>query len=590
MSLHTKLKENSKAIRIVVIFLAAIGVAAVVCILLTFFMRKPAADTILYGHIYTATGDGTMVEAAAIKDGKFVYVGNRAGAEKYLGENTEVLDYQDGMIIPGVTDTHTHVTSSFQAASDQINLNDAFSVPEYVATIKEFVAAHPDNEMYVGMGWMYDLFENGVPTKDLLDGITDKPIYIFSSDVHSGWVNTAMLDLMKIDKNTPDPIGGKIVRDANGEAVGMLKETAMDVYAKPLLPVYSVEQYKGFILDAQAFYASLGYTAYVEIFIDTDESNTNIYKAYEELDKEGKLTLRVQGAWNVANDENATASVEKAIQFKNESAGGMFELTDLKFFIDGVAEAHSAYFSEPYADAPEEYGLDRWPGDESFNRLVDSIKLVNNGGMVAHFHAIGDAAVTKALDAIEAAKKDTNNSIRSVITHLEIVKESDFPRFKELGVVASADLAWGNRVCDEHYEMEAKLIGYERAEQAYPYKSLWDAGATVSFATDFPPGASSDPFSGFSTGISRSLLGIESTVRNVSQRLTRDEALKTLTINGAYQMAQDDIRGTIEVGKVADFVIIDTNLLTCIAAKSGITTVLKTYVDGRMIYTYSEEE
>ncbi len=586
MKKHKNFKKYS-----IVIVISAIVIAGGVYALLSILNHKTPADTIVYGNIYTSTGDGVLVEAAAIDDGQFVYVGDRAGAEKYRGEETEVLEYTDGMVLAGMSDTHTHVTMDFQTAKDQLDLSKLNSVDEYVEAIKAFIAAHPDNEMYLGMGWKYDLFENETPTKDILDAISkDKPIYLRSSDAHSAWVNSAMLDLAGINKNTENPIGGEIKKDQNGEPVGMVKETVLSIYAKPLMSVYSVEEYKEFILEAQKYYAALGYTAYVEIFIDPDEANTNFYKAYEELDKEGKLSLRVHGAWAIPNDENAISSVEKAIQYKNESAGGMFELTDLKFFMDGVAESHGAFFSEPYADAPETYGMDRWPDEESFNRLVECIKLGNQNGMVAHFHAIGDAAVTKALDAIEAAKKESDNlDVHSVITHLEAVKESDFPRFEQLGVVVAANLSWGSRVSEQQYAMETKLLGEERAEKAYPYKSLADAGAIISYATDYPPGSSALPFGGFSVGISRSFFGNPDTLRDASQQLSRDEALRALTINGAYQMNQDDMRGTIEVGKKADFVIVDTNLLTSLAGKSVLTTVLKTFVDGQEVYSYSPE-
>lgn len=548
------------------------------------------ADTVVLGNIYTGADGSSLTEAAAIKDSQFVYVGDRYGVEKHIGAQTKVLNYADGMVMAGMSDTHTHVTMDFMTAKDQISLSDGNTVEEYVAIIKNFISEHPDNEMYIGMGWQYDAFENETPTKEILDKIsTDKPIYLRSSDAHSAWVNSAMFAKMGVTKDTPDPVGGQIKRDGNGELVGMMKETALGVYAKPLMPVYSVEEYKDFILGAQQYYASLGYTAYVEMFIDTDEANTNIYKAYEELDREDKLILRTQGAWVVNNNADAMNNVAKAIRLKDESQGGMFELTDVKFFMDGVVESGGAFMTEPYADDSTNYGLDRWPGDESFQRLVECIVESNKNGMVAHFHAMGDAATTKALDAIESARQQFVPKVHNVITHLEVVQDSDAARFKELDVVAAANLSWGSKVSEEHYNsVEVKRIGEERAVNAYPYKKLIDAGAVASYATDYPPGSSALPFGGFSVGISRSLLRLPETVRNEDLRLTREEALQALTANGAYQMRQDNMRGTIEVGKKADFIIIDTNLLTCLPGKAALTINLKTFVDGQEIFDYEE--
>lgn len=551
---------------------------------------KTPADTVVFGNIYTGVGGDTLSEALAVKDGKFIFVGDEKAVQKYIGKDTKVINRPDGMVMSGLSDTHTHVTMAYQTAKDQVDLSAASTVDEYVAIIKDFITKHPDIDIVTGMGWQYEAFENETPTKDILDFIsTEHPIYIRSGDSHSAWVNSAMFARMGITKDTIDPVGGEIKRDADGNPAGMIKETVIGMYAKPLIPISSVEEYKEMIMNAQKEYASLGYTAYVEVFIDAPAANEALFKAYEELDKEGKLLLHTQAAWTISNNDKAKEEINHAIELRESAKGGMFELTDLKFFMDGVAESHGAFFSESYADEPGNYGLDRWPGEESFNLLVECISMGLKNDFIPHFHAIGDAAVTRALDAIESARKEVpeKSNVHAVITHLEIIKDSDFARFKDLNIIAAANLAWGSKVNEEHYEMEVKKIGAERAAKAYPYKTLADAGVTLSFATDYPPGSVALPFGGFSVGISRTILGLEELEReSKDESLTRIEALDALTKNGAVQMRQESYRGTIEVGKSADFIIIDENLLTCLKGKAALTVVLNTFVEGEEIFHY----
>ena len=577
--------KKKKKIIILIIFCLAI-----IAILVYKLGLNEEADTIIYGNIYTGVDGEATSEALAIKDDEYIYVGNAKDVEKYKNKNTKVIKYDEGLVLAGFTDTHTHVTPSFAASEYQIDLRQAKSVDEYKQIIKKYVEEHPNEEVYIGRGWDYMLFEGGVPTKDILDEVVkDKPIFIKSSDGHSGWVNSKVIELIGINKDTKNPIGGEIVRNKLGEPVGCFKDAAMDVYIKPNIKPYTVEQFKHLIKLAQEYYAKLGYTSYVEVLVEADSYNYNLYKAYEELDKEGELSLRVQAAWNVANNEKSIENVNKIIKYKEESKGGMFELTDIKIFMDGVAETKTAYFSEPYANDPTNYGADRWPDNESFNRLVDCIELANRNDVVVHFHAIGDAAITKALDAVEEARKRyVNKDIHNVITHLETVKESDVARFKKLDIVIAADLSWGT-IDDVIYPtVEVKNLGEERAFKAYPYKTVLDAGAVVSSATDYPAGAVSSPIAAYVAAVTRNATNDEAYVRDPSQKMTINEALTALTYGGAYQMRQENIRGTIEVGKKADLVALDTNLLEVYSTTALKTKTLLNMVNGKVVYEANE--
>ncbi|MDO4963188.1 MAG: amidohydrolase [bacterium] len=578
------MKNNKKTIiAILIIIILIVGIFLIINLL----KNSSVADKVIYGNIYTGVDGEVFSEAVAIINDEIVFVGNKADVKKYINKNTKVFEYDDGIVLSGFTDTHTHVTPYVGTNEYQFDITNATSVSEYVKIIEDYIKNNPNKEMIIGRGFNNTIFENNIPTKEILDQINvDKPIYIKSSDGHSCWVNSKMLDLIGVTKDTENPIGGTIVKDENKEPTGYLKDSAMDVLAKPFLVPYSVEEYKVIIKKAQEYYASMGYSSYIEVFVEADSLNYNLYKAYEELDKSGELILRVQGAWNINNNEDSIQNLNKVIKYKEESKGGMFELTDVKIFMDGVAETETAYLSEPYADNPTNYGADRWPSEADFNKLVDMAILANKNDMVIHFHAIGDAAITKAIDVIEKARKTyINPNIHNVITHFEIVKDSDIKRLKENDIIVSANLSWGCKMEDSYESVEVKTLGEERAFKAYPYKSAMDIGAIVSMATDYPAGPVVSPIAAYIVAVTRNITSDESNVRDASQKMTVTEALKTLTYNGAYQMRQENIRGTIEVGKKADIIVLNKNLLISHSFDTLNTDVLLNIVDGKIVYS-----
>lgn len=578
------MKKNKK---LIVILLSILFFGITIFLIVNMLKGESIADKVIYGNIYTGIDGEVFSEAVAIKNDKIIFVGNKIDAKKYVNSNTKVFDYKSGMVLSGFTDTHTHITPYIGTDEYQFNITNATSVSEYIQIIEEYIKNNPDKEMIIGRGFSNTLFENNTPTKEILDQInTDKPIYIKSSDGHSCWINSKMLELIGVTKDTENPIGGTIVKDINGEPTGYLKDGAMDILAKPFLIPYSVEEYKTIIKKAQEYYASMGYTAYIEVFVESDKLNYNLYKAYEELDKSGELILRVQGAWNINNDENALQNLNKLIEYKEESKGGMFELTDVKIFMDGVAETETAYLSEPYADNPNNYGADRWPSEEDFNELVQMAILANKNNMVMHFHAIGDLAISKAIDVVEKARETyINPKIHNTITHFEIVKDSDIERLSKNDIIVSADLSWGCKMDDSYEPIEVKVLGEERAFKAYPYKSAMDAGAVVSMATDYPAGPIASPIAAYIVAVIRNSTDDEANVRDASQKMTVTEALKAVTYNGAYQMRQENIRGTIEVGKKADIIVLDQNLLVSHSPETLSTEVLINMVNGKIVYS-----
>ncbi|MCQ2564366.1 MAG: amidohydrolase [Clostridia bacterium] len=556
--------------------------------------KQVYADLVVYANFYTGDLD-SRAEAVAVKDGKFIFVGTKADAQKYITDTTIVKDESTSFGISGFSDAHTHAYVAGESeAMHTLELSELQTSEELFNAVEEYVLSNPTKEYYLGYGWNYNLFTNGTPTKaefERLNGISSKPIFLKSHDCHSCFVNQAMLDLCEVTKEAQAPEGGIIEKDADGNLLGTFRDTAMDelIKSNPNFPRYTVEEYKSIILEAQKIYAKMGYTAYVDIFIEDEISNDNLCSAYEQLDKAGLLSLKVQAAWTVENksEEHIKQVIKHIADRKKECAGGMFELTDVKFFMDGVGEVGTAYMLEAYNPAYKEnwYGAGRWASNESKRKLTHAIEQVNRYGLVAHLHAIGDAAMRDGLDAIEEAQKNYKSDVvKNVITHCEFIAENDISRFAELDVVANVDLEWGIKFPGA-YEVEVFNLGEERAISAYPYRSLLNAGALLSFATDNPCGGTGSPVYGFYIGTHRGLGVDSSRDRNRSEMLTIQQAIDCMTIGGAKQMRQDDVRGQIKVGMDADFVLLSLDLINetdplCFLNSEASLTV----VNGKIIY------
>lgn len=544
------------------------------------------SDEIIYGNIYTMDENNKTAEAMAIKDGKIVYVGDKAGADDFINERTVVTDYKDNFIMPGFIDGHVHIyIDAENQAGFRFGENPEQTLEAYLKIVKEYIEENPDLEIYRGFGWLDTAFIGGTPTAAMLDEIcADKPIFIESEDCHSCWINTKMLEMTGVDENTPDPIGGKVEHDESGNPNGCFRDTAMDSLVKPYVPIYSVEKYKEILLNAQDKMLSLGYTSMVDVVIDP-QSADNICQAYYELDQEGKLKMKVNEALLVNNTENYISDLEHVKMLSDQYKGEHFQITDVKIFMDGIVESESAYVSQPYVGT-DNYGADRWPGEEGTERLYDLAKRVNDLGLVAHFHAIGDAAITKALDTIEYVRENSENKdIRNVITHLQMCSLEDINRMAELNVIASADIGWAPSVSEElgMQNIELLNVGEKRNNAMYPYRSMLDAGVTVAYATDYPAGPIIYPLINLPAGINRQHLDIASTRRNAEEGLTAEQALKAMTITGAYQLGRENETGSLEVGKFADFIVFNQDLTTIDPVEIYLTDYVAVYAEGENV-------
>ena len=549
-----------------------------------------AADKVILGNIYTGN---EYVEALAIEGDTIAYAGDEAGVQAYIDDATEVTTLEEGQLVTaGLGDGHTHVAAVMTALSGKtcdLSVAPNRSLSECVDIITQYVADNPDETVYIGKGWINSAFENGCPTADILDAIcADKPMMFSSADGHSYWVNTAMMELAGVTKDTPQPKGGTIELDENGEPNGCFRDTAMYMI-KNALPLTSVETYKENIKTAQELYASNGYTSYIEIIANeqSDPVQAPLAEAYEELDQAGELILDVQGGFVLNNSEDALEVLDTAIALKEQTAGGRFELTTIKIYMDGVIEGATAYMSESYEHREDYYGAGRWTEAEDLDLLTQIIVKANKAGLTVHFHAIGDQAVADAVECVERAYAEIGQSVldaRNAITHLQVVQDETMTEMAELNMIAVLN-PWAYKADGFYDETEVVFLGEERASEEYPMKSFLDSGVTASFGTDYGGSVIYKSMVCYHVLTARTAddNDPESTL-NPEECLSRTEALDAMTKTVAYQLHREERAGTLDVGKEASLVIFSQNILTVPDDDIVSTEIVRTMSGGEWVY------
>ena len=545
------------------------------------------ADKIIYGNIYTVDKKQPKAEAAAITDGRFIYVGNETGAKAYIGESTQEVHYDGGIILPGLGEGHGHITPGGTEALFTVHLNPYGTLKEHLDAVKEFAEMHPELNVIQGAGFIPtpDMGENG-PTADLLDGLTDKPVVLADIGHHSYWVNHAAMKRLNIDKNTPDVSDGIITRDDEGNPTGYFREGAMDLLKK--LTVFSVEQYKEAFLYYQKEYLAHGETLILDPIINWD-STDNAAEACHQLDVEGKLHMHIYAAYQVfqAEGHDTMAEIEHAAKLREKTKGRMFDLSNIKIQLDGTMPGtpSTAYLKEPYTDAWSQEHQHRGQLRFDMETLTAVFKKSHELGFTVHVHAIGDGALAMTLDAIEKVQTETGvHDHRDAVTHLQLVDKADISRMAKLNVVASTDPHWFDMEPD-YFDMMVDALGKERAENQLPMKSFFDAGVVVTSASDYPVTNPAYPLIGMQKGVLRQLPGRPDTLHGAAERVTIEQMIEATTLNEAYQLKCDDRLGSITVGKEADLVVLGTDITACEPEHIQDSPVLATMVGGEWVYT-----
>lgn len=551
--------------------------------------EKKATLAFTNAHVQTMVAEDDIAEAVVVSGNEIVYVGDTAGAQEFITDDTEVIDLEGAFLAPGFIDSHIHAPGSWCDTLFAIGLYDYTTNEEYLAAIKKFVDEHPDNEAYWGGPFMLNAYmredgSNPGPMAADLDAIcADKPIMITDISNHACWVNSCAMALAGWTKDTPNPEGGAIYRDEEGNPTGFLADTAYFAVANQIDTSYTDEQLVEALREFMKEANSYGVTGLCNMGQSVPDKSHN--ELYHELDEKGELTLRVTNSITI-QPGNDFDDVLKNIKESKELESDMLHTQLAKIFYDGVTEAATAVMLEPYvAEAGKGdnwYGEPIWPEDE-FKAMVAGF---DKEGLQIHIHAIGDGAVRNTITAYEealAANGDRDH--RHTITHVCAITDEDIERMAKNKIIASLQFLW--MYGDPLYELEKAFIGEERAQAMYPVKRMAEAGVIISGASDNPvtPFVVTDELE---IGVTRNspFEGEETTdmTRWPEQALTPYQMLECYTKNSAYQNFTEDMVGTVEVGKKADLVVMDKNLLEIDPMKINEAKVLYTVSDGRVVY------
>jgi predicted amidohydrolase YtcJ len=564
------------------------------------------ADTIYRnGYVYTVDAKDSVRQALAVRKGRIVYVGDNAGAAALAGKATKIIDLQGRMLMPGLIDGHMHPQSGgsrlLNCSLDYQNL----TVPQFQSRIQACIdkdkKSGPDRWLVVVNWFQQGMQPDGVETTAAtLDALkTDRPIIVRSSFGHSALLNTKGIQVAKIARDTPDPAGGKITRDAKGDATGLLEDAAQDM-AMNLLPPLTVAENLAASKAALAAMRKQGITSFLDAYTDPETMT-----AFTDLQKQGKLTARAHFAVLIDLDKGATpksAVAELLTQQKQFDQGPTraapsMQVRHAKLFMDGVisAPAFTGTMLEPYLvnkGTPEK--ADWQPGDNAgpasyFSQaaLKTTLAELAKARIDPHIHVDGDRAVRETLDAIEQLRATpAGKAVRPALAHDEIVDPADYPRFAKLDVTPVLSFQWGKPAPDTLGALK-DYMGPARYALVEPHVQLLDAGARIAYGSDWPVDPLDEWFA-LKVGVTRTAApdaGKEYAGRLGTQPgMPRAAVLRAITLNAAYTLRQEKLTGSLEVGKLADMIVLDRNFFTIPAEDIANIKVLQTVVGGKIVY------
>jgi predicted amidohydrolase YtcJ len=543
---------------------------------------EPADLALVGGAVYTLDAARSWAEAVAVRGGRIVYVGSEAGVQPFVGEKTRVVALGGRMLLPGFQDAHVHPVSGGLELG-LCDLNDLATQAVVTEKVRACAASQP-GEWLVGGGWALPIFPGGNPGRALLDELSPgRPAYLTAADGHSAWVNSRALALAKIDARTPDPPNGRIERDpASGEPTGTLRESAMDLVAK-LLPRPTPAELEAGLRRALAYLNRLGITAAQEA--SADRAGLLAYRA---LERSGELSLRVVaalGSARIAEElppearADASAVAARLAALRAEFAGRRLRPTAAKIFADGVIEARTAAMLDAYRDRPGWRGEPNLPAGE----LEALVAALVRAGFSVHVHAIGDRAVRMALDALEAAgARRGAGGPRHQLAHIEVIQPEDMPRFRKLGAIANFQPLWA--YADPYItDLTLPALAPATVQRIYPIGSAEAAGAPLAFGSDWSV-TSADPLRGIQVAVTRQ--GLDGTPEPFlpQEAIRLDTALAAYTIGSAFALGLEAETGSIEVGKLADLVVLSHDLFALPPGRIATAKVLLTLLEGEPVF------
>jgi hypothetical protein len=530
--------------------------------------EEQATLVISGARVWTGNPAQPWAEAVASKGDRILAVGSAEQVMRLVGPETQIIQANRGMLVPGFIDAHVHFTAG-GAGLASVQLRDAATREEFVQRMADYTAGLEPGEWIVEGTWDHQNWGGELPTREWIDAVTpNNPVWISRLDGHMGLANTLALQLAAVDSSVVDIEGGTVVRDANGELTGVFKDNAMELIAKAI-PAPSPAQLDRIVEAASAFVASKGVTSVHDMsYVGLPE-----IEAYRRARDNGRLKTRIYAviplvSWRVLQEELA----------RNGAGDEWVRIGGLKGFMDGSLGSHTAAMLEPFSDTP---------GDQGFMLQDPAVMeaLVSDAdaaGLHLIVHAIGDSAIRNLLDIYQrVASEHGPRDRRFRIEHAQHIHPDDVGRFASQNVIASMQ---PYHAIDDGRWAE-KVIGPERSKTTYAFASLIHSGARVVFGSDWsvaPP----TPLEGIYAALTRRTLdGANPDGWVPEQKITLEEALKAYTVDAAYASYEEGIKGSLEVGKLADFVLLDKDLSAIPPGDIASVQVLETVVGGKLVFS-----
>jgi predicted amidohydrolase YtcJ len=532
---------------------------------------KPVADLIITNaKIWTVDKAHPTAQAVAVLGDRIIAVGSNADVDVLRGHDTKVINAGGKLVLPGFNDAHVHfVSGGLQLES--VQLNDATSKQEFVRRIAEQARKTPKGEWIQGGDWDETKWNPlSLPTKELIDPVTpDNPVFVSRYDGHSALANSAALRLAGVTSQTPDPPGGVIVRDPQGNPTGDLKDAATDLVFK-VIPALSHEQRLRAVRRALNYAASLGVTSVQNM--DPDYADI---AAYAELLQNGELTTRIYAAPLIDQVDD-----QVKIGIRHAFGGPFLRIGAVKGFADGSLGSRTAYFFEPFSDEPGNHGL-LGEGMQPLSLMRDRMMKADAAGLQICTHAIGDQAISIVLDLYTyVAKAHGEMDRRFRIEHAQHMAAKDFDRFAQLNVIASVQ---PYHAIDDGRWAEG-YIGHDRASRTYAFRTFLNHGVHLAFGTDWDVAPLNPIFTIYAAVTRATLDGKNPNGWFPEQKLTVVEAVEAYTMGSAYAEFQEKVKGSITPGKLADMVVLSDDIFSVDPAKIRDVNVLKTIVGGKVVW------
>jgi predicted amidohydrolase YtcJ len=518
-------------------------------------------------------------EAVAVRDGRIVAVGTARDVSEHVGPRTRRMDLRDRTLLPGFQDAHVHPS---MAAGELLRcaLHDLPSTLDaYLGAIRAYAHANREREWIDGAGWHMAAFPGGTPlAADLDRAVPDRPACFDNRDGHGAWVNSRALELAGITRETPDPPHGRIERDVHGNPTGTLHESAVEL-VKDLIPDPTPEERVTGLGLAQAYLHRFGITAWQDAWVTEPELD-----AYLTFCGRGLLTARAIACHWWERDEGVE-QIDSLLERRRRADGiGRLRANTVKVMQDGVAENFTAGMLHPYRDASGRATANRGMSFVEPEELARAVTELDRQGFQVHFHALGDRAVRESLDAIEAARRANGPSDgRHHLAHLQLVDPADYPRFARLDATATVQPLWA--CADEQMtELTIPFLPADRAALQYPFASLRDAGARLAGGSDWTV-STPNVLAEAEVAVTRRCPEDRAGAPFIPQQaLGVEETLAAFTRGSAYVNHLDAETGTIEVGRLADLVVLDRDLDRLGEVPLGDVRVLLTLVEGEVAY------